>query len=68
MEKMNTIKAKYIARLISTGSYDMDELKVMPLVELRKLMDKEFPIVIKGISVTASGGVRRTSTIIKRRG
>ena len=68
MKKMNTIKAKYIARLISTGNYDMDELKVMSLVELRKCMDKEFPIVIRGISVTASGGVKRTTTIIKRRG
>ena len=65
---MKVIKSKYVARLIGTGNYDMDELKVMSLVELRKLMDKEFPIVIRGISVTASGGVRRTSTIIKRRG
>lgn len=64
---MEKIKAKYIARLISTGNYDMDELKAMSLVQLRKCMDKEFPITITSICVTASGGVRRTKTIVKRR-
>ena len=64
---MEKIIAKYIARLLSTGNYDMEELKTKSVVELRKLVDKEFPIVITQICVTASGGVRRVKTIVKRR-
>ena len=63
---MEIIKMKYVARLISVG-YSKDELMEMKLVELRKLIDKEFPIVITSVCVTASGGVRRVKTIVKRR-
>ena len=66
--KLEQIKAKYIARLVSTGNYDLDDLKVLKLPQLRALVDKEFPIIFESMSVTANGGIKRVKTIYKRRG
>lgn len=64
MKDLNMIKAKYIVKLVATNKYVVSDLSDMSLIELRQLVDKEFPIVIHTTSVTASGHVVRRSSVV----
>ena len=69
MKNLKIAKTRFVTMLMSVKKehgYNMKELNEKELTVLRDMVDEYFPTTIQTASVTASGGVSRSETVLKK--